>query len=67
MTKAQIFFGNSLPKNWKINSVLQKDAEYQKLRDAWDDETDPTLKEQKSQALDNYREKVRKEMNLPED
>ena len=67
MTKAQIFFGNSLPKNWRLNLVLQKDPDYQKLRDDWDDETNPTLKEQKSKALDEYKAKVRKEMNLPEE
>ena len=66
-TKAQIFFGNSLPKNWRLNSVLQKNSDYQKLRDDWDDETNPTLKEQKSKALDEYKAKVRKEMNLPEE
>ena len=65
--KAQIFFGNSLPKNWRLNLILQKDPDYQKLRDDWDDETNPTLKEQKSKALDEYKAKVRKEMNLPEE
>ena len=65
-TRAQIFFGIRPPKNWRLNGILQKDPEYQKLRDDWDDETDPVLKEQKSQVLSEYREKVRKENNLQE-
>lgn len=66
-TKAQIFFGNSLPKNWRLNSILQKDPEYQKLREAWDNETDPMMKEQLRQKLIEYRAKVRKENNLPDE
>lgn len=66
-TKAQIFFGNCLPKNWRLNSILQKDPEYQKLREAWDNETDPMMKEQLRQKLIEYRAKVRKENNLPDE
>ena len=64
--KARIFFGNSLPKNWQLNLVLQKDPAYQKLRDAWDEETDPETKEQLHLKLSEYRAKVRKENNLQE-
>ncbi len=67
MTKAQIYFGNSLPKNLKLNSALIKDPEYQELRRAWDQETDPTLKEEKRQKALNYRAKVREELNLPDE
>ncbi len=66
-TTARIFFCNSLPKNWRLNLVLQKDPEYQKLRDDWDNETDPVLKEQKSQVLREYRAKVRRERGIPEE
>lgn len=66
-TKARIFFGNSLPKNWRLNSALQTDTDYQKLRDDWDDETNPELKEQKAQLLRDYKAKARKRLNLPED
>ena len=66
-TGARIFFGVRPPKNWRLNSILQKDPEYQKLRSAWDDETDPEKKEKLSLELDERREKVRKENNLPEE
>ncbi len=65
MTKAQIYFGSSLPKNLILNSVLVQDQEYQKLRRAWDQETNPTLKEEKRQKALDFRAKVRDEMNLP--
>lgn len=65
-TTAQIFFCNSLPKNWRLNLVLQKDTEYQKLRHAWNEETNPVLKVQKAQVLRAYKAKVRKERNIPE-
>ena len=64
--KAQILFGIRPPKNWQLNSVLQEDPEYQKLRDAWDKETNPEAKEQKRQEALIYRAKVRKENNLLE-
>ena len=64
--KAQILFGIRPPKNWQLNSVLQEDPEYQKLRDAWDEETDPETKEQLHLKLSEYRAKVRKENNLQE-
>ena len=63
---ARIFFCNSLPKNWRLNLILQKDPEYQKLREAWDNETDPEIKEQLHLKLSEYRAKVRKENNLLE-
>ena len=66
-TGARIFFGVRPPKNWRLNSILQKDPEYQKLRSAWDDETDPEIKEQLSLKLSKYKAKVRKEHNLPEE
>ncbi len=64
--KAQIYFGFRPPKNWRLNSILQKDPEYQKQRSAWDDETDPEIKEQLRLKLIEYRERVRKENNLKE-
>ena len=64
--KAQIYFGIRPPKNWRLNSILQKDSEYQKLRHAWNNETDPETKEQKRQEALAYRAKVRKENNLQE-
>ena len=66
-TGARIFFGVKPPKNWRLNSVLQKDSEYQKLREAWDQETDPTMKEEKRQEVLAYKAIVRKKMNLPEE
>ena len=66
-TGARIFSGVRPPKNWRLNSILQKDPEYQKLRSAWDDETDPEIKEQLSLKLREYKAKVRKEHNLPEE
>ena len=65
--KVQIYFGIRPPKNWRLNSILQKDPVYQNLRDAWDEEADPLFKEQKGKALGAYRAKVRKEHNLPEE
>ena len=47
--------------------ILQKDLEYQKLRAAWDNETDPMMKEQLHLKLSEYRAKVRKENNLPDE
>ncbi len=64
--KAQIYFGIRPPKNWRLNSILQKDPEYQELRHAWDNETDPGIKEQLHLILSEYRAKVRKENNLQE-
>ena len=64
--KAQIFFGIRPPKNWRLNGILQKDPEYQKLRRAWDGETDSEIKEQLHLKLSEYRAKVRKENNLLE-
>ena len=64
---AQIYFGFRPPKNWRLNSILQKDPEFQKLLNAWDDETDSEKKEKLSLELDERREKVRKEHNLPEE
>jgi len=66
-TGARIIFGVKPPKNWRLNSVLQKDPEYQKLRDFWDKETNPEAKEQLRLKLAEYKAKVRKEMNLPEE
>lgn len=66
-TGARIFFGVKPPKNWRLNSVLQKDPKYQKLRDAWNEETNPEAKEQLRLKLAEYKAKVRKEMNLPEE
>lgn len=66
-TGARIFFGVRPPKNWRLNSILQKDPKYQELRSAWDDETDPEIKEQLSLKLSKYKAKVRKEHNLPEE
>ncbi len=65
-TGARIFFGIRPPKNWRLNSILQKDPEYQKLRSAWDDETDPEIKEQLRLKLGKYKAKVREENNLQE-
>ena len=67
MTKARIIFGMKPPKNWRLNSVLQKDPDFQELRDAWDEETNPEVKEQLRLKLTEYKAKVRKEMNLPEE
>ena len=66
-TGARIIFGFKPPKNWRLNLILQKDPEFQKLLNAWDDETDPEKKEQLSLELDERREKVRKKHNLPEE
>ena len=63
---AQIYFGIRPPKNWRLNSILQKDPAYQKLRRAWDNETDLEIKEQLHLKLSEYRAKVRKENNLLE-
>ena len=65
-TGARIIFGMKPPKNWRLNGILQKDPEYQKLRRAWDEETNPETKEQKRQEALVYRAKVRKENNLLE-
>ena len=64
---ARIYIGVRPPKNWRLNSVLQKDPDFQLLRDAWDDETNPEVKEQLRLKLVEYKAKVRKEMNLPEE
>ena len=63
---ARIYIGVRPPKNWRLNSVLQKDPDFQLLRDAWDDETDPEEKERlRLQALE-YREKIRIKMGFKE-
>jgi len=64
---AQIYFGFRPPKNWRLNSILQKDSDYQKLRKAWDNETDPEIKEQLHMKLLEYRAKVRNVHNLPDE
>ena len=66
-TGARIIIGFKPPKNWRLNLILQKDPEYQKLRSAWDDEMDPGVKEQLNLKLREYKAKVRKEHNLPEE
>ena len=65
-TGARIIFGMKPPKNWRLNGILQKDPEYQKLRRAWDNETDPEMKERLHLKLCEYRAKVRKEHKLLE-
>ena len=66
-TGARIIIGFKPPKNWRLNLILQKDPEFQKLLNAWDDETDPEIKEQLRPKLSKYKAKVRKEHNLPEE
>ena len=63
----RIIFGGQLPKNWKENLQKQKDKQYQKLAQAWDEETDPTVKQEKRKALDNYWAKRRLELGIEEE
>ena len=66
MTNAQIILGANLPKNYEENLARQKDPTFQKLLDEWDDETDPTLKELKNKAIDEYWAERRKELGFNE-
>ena len=66
-TGTRIISGGKLPKNWKENLQKQKDKQYQKLAQAWDEETDPTVKQEKRKALDNYWAKRRLELGIEEE
>ena len=66
-TGARIIIGFKPPKNWRLNLILQKDPEFQKLLDAWDKETDSEMKELLRLELIEYEDKVRKDHNLPEE
>ncbi len=66
-TGVRIIFGVKPPKNWRLNLILQKEPEFQKLLKAWRKETDAEKKEQLRQKLIEYKDKVRKEHNLPEE
>ncbi len=66
-TGARIIIGFKPPKNWRLNLILQKDPEFQKLLNAWDKETDSVKKELLCLGLKEYEDKVRKEHNLPEE
>lgn len=66
-TGARIFFGIKPPKDWQLNSILQKDPEFQALYIAWDNETDQECREQLRLKLLEYEAKVRKNLGITDE
>ena len=64
---ALIFFGIKPPKDWQLNSILQKDPEFQALYTAWDNEAEQERREQLRLKLIDYEAKVRKDHSIPDE
>ncbi len=62
---AKIILGAQLPKDWRLNLILQKDELYQGMVRKWLNETNPETKKKIAAEMTMYEEKIAKENNLP--